>query len=615
LKNKCRLFLLLLAAIPSLQAQILDDSSRQTYSIRTVFIRTQKEMMQNRGQSDPDTNLEGFSEKLDFLRKDGRDYQNLGTFGSASRPLLYELPESIGKRNGMNAYDVLYPGLNDVPYFKTLSPYSRIRYMQGARQRSILQTTFSVNPIPNLNLAGHYQRFSTLRVLNVTEQDENETDHHSLWLSSNYQSKNGKYSAWGHYQLVKHAQFQTGGAKAGGPGFADSLFEFTNIMQTNLGKDARNRDVRDNWHFSHVFRIGAGFYLSSIHSRLKQITYFRDPRPDSLYYGKENFFFQEGSTGTPDALFIERTFEVVENTGGAGWQDTARTVFLYVKRRDWAFTNSFYPGSRKGVDLFAGLQHDGRIQSLHYNLKAEFLDKDEFDLNAGLSWKGLRLKARSISFRPSMVQESFQSKNLLYENRLLPGLGLQFGIEKLFTWKTLKIKPRMEWISVRQGIAFDSTFKPFQTSGTTRFLYPGIDIELSLWKRIHSSARITRPIQTGPKIAGIPGYMLFTSLYVDLIKKKKSYAVQPGLSLEWRNDWNSELFAAPNAQWYIQQRLSVPTYFMVNTFVQFRIDRVRLYFRVHNTLQGLGGKGYVAAPGYPAQRRLFELGIDWTFFD
>jgi len=54
---------------------------------------------------------------------------------------------------------------------------------------------------------------------------------------------------------------------------------------------------------------------------------------------------------------------------------------------------------------------------------------------------------------------------------------------------------------------------------------------------------------------------------------------------------------------------------MVNTFVQFRIDRVRLYFRVHNTLQGLGGKGYVAAPGYPAQRRLFELGIDWTFFD
>jgi hypothetical protein len=46
-----------------------------------------------------------------------------------------------------------------------------------------------------------------------------------------------------------------------------------------------------------------------------------------------------------------------------------------------------------------------------------------------------------------------------------------------------------------------------------------------------------------------------------------------------------------------------------------RIDRVRIYFKVHNVLQKLGSPGYFATPFYPGQRRLFEFGLNWTFFD
>jgi hypothetical protein len=53
----------------------------------------------------------------------------------------------------------------------------------------------------------------------------------------------------------------------------------------------------------------------------------------------------------------------------------------------------------------------------------------------------------------------------------------------------------------------------------------------------------------------------------------------------------------------------------MNAFAHVRIDRVRVYLRVHNVLQGLGSMGYFAAPGYAGQPRLFEIGLDWTFFD
>jgi hypothetical protein len=188
-------------------------------------------------------------------------------------------------------------------------------------------------------------------------------------------------------------------------------------------------------------------------------------------------------------------------------------------------------------------------------------------------------------------------------------------LEKEFRLKGISLRPRLEALNVENGIAFDTSFSPFQTTGKTEIRYLGIDIRTSFFKRLHSQTSFTRSLQNGTRIAGMPGYTLNTSHWFDLVKNQKAYAVQIGLSLDWRTDWTAEMFNGLNGQWYLQQAGSVPTYFMMNSFVHLRIDRVRVYLRVHNTLQGLGTEGYFATPLFPAQQRLFELGLDWTFFD
>ena len=598
-------------------AQILDDSSRQIYSIRTVLIRQEKEMESNRGRISPDTLLPGFSDKLDFLIRNGRIFQNLGTFASASRPLLFELPSSIGKRNGMQAFDALIPGREGVPYFHTLSPFTSIRYMQGARQRAMLQANFSVNPLSGWNLSAGYQRLTALRVLNVTSQDERETDHHSLWISSNFSSRNGRYRAWGHYRHLNHLQYITGGAVPGATGFSDSIFTNPEIMKAKLFRDARNRDLRNDWYFSQVLKLKGKWYFRSIHLREKQLTRYGDSRPDSSYYGRDHFYFQDAgpSSGEPDSLFVQRIFEVYEHSAGIGLQDTSSSFFLFAKRRDWNFRNFFLPGSRSGADLIFGINWDGNAGKLRHHFSLEWRDAGEYDFKGRMQWKGLVADGRFFSFRPSMVQETFQSRNLFYERNFQSSRAVQLRLSALLPMGGIRIRPRMEWMQVSSGIAFDSSFRPFQATGISSFLYPGLDLETNIGKRIHSASSFTIPFQGGQRIAGMPQYILSSSHWADLVKNRKSIAAQIGFTIDWRARWVSEMFAAPNAQWYVQTKEKIPSYIAFTAFSHVRIDRVRVYFRVHNVLQGLNAPGFFAAPGYPSQRRLFELGLDWTFFD
>ncbi len=618
MKNILILSFLFFLPLNSALAQILDDSSRQIYSLRTVMMRQEYNMALNRGRLPVDTILEGFSEKLDFRDKDGKEFQNLGVFGSASRPILYELPVAIGQRNGMQAFDVLVPTKETVQYFNTLSPFSSIRYMQGARKRAMIQTTFSVNPMPRFNISAHYQRLTALRVVNVSSSDEREIDHHSLWLSSNYRSKNGAYRVWGHYRHLNHLQYETGAALPGGSGFTDSLFISPAILSARLSKDTRNRDLRNSWYFSQILKNGnTGLYLRSIHSKEKQVNRYGDSRPNPSYYGPSNFFYQADGPerGEPDSVFSQRVFNVWENTIAAGRQDSLSDFRVYLKRRDWTFENNYAPENKSGAEWIAGFAFDGIWKGFATVLKAEAKNKDEFDLNGSIVWKGWNLNGRILSFMPSMVQQEFRSQNLDYTRNFNSSRALRLRIEKEFRIKRIRIQPFFENIGISRGIAFDSTFTPFQSTGLTNITYGGLQFSASLAGRLHTSTRFTKTIQSGTRISGMPGMMLSSTNWFDLVKNSRAYAVQLGFQLDWRSDWQSEAYHSINAQWYLTKSGSIPDYVMMNAFAHVRIDRVRVFLRVHNVLQGLGSMGYFAAPGYAGQPRLFEIGLDWTFFD
>lgn len=599
-----------------MQAQILDDSTVMRYHSGTVRFRNEEQMGRNQNSQGLDTSLSYFSEKGDFLVQNDRLFQNLGVFGSAGQNLFYQMPHSIGLRNGMEMFDYLIPDRSQIAYFNTFSPFSEIRYTQGARKRASLKTTFSVNPSRGLNLSGYYQRLTGTRILNVTQQEERLVDHHSAYVSGNFSDSTGRYRAWGHYQHLNHLQYETGGGKLPSSGNSDSLFLAPDLAQVQLNRDARNREIRNNWYFSQVWKpLGKLFHLRTSHYRSRQVNRFEDPRPSVAFYKAERLALQKSPNvgEVSDSVLALRTFQVWENALFAGIQDSVQTTEVYLKRRDLKYQNNLQTFLVPKSEWIAGFRFAGLYKGNQAVLQAEYLNVDQFDLKGSILLKGWQLDARLMSWMPSVAERTFISKSLLYQTNFKASRGLQIKAEKQFRIGNWYLKPGYEQFTVSNGIAFGSDFLPFQESEISVMQYASLSFG-GVAGRIHTDNRLVRVFQSGGRIAHMPGYVYRSTHWFDLVRNRKAYAVQLGLNLDWRTDWSAEQFHPLNGQWFLSDQ-SIPTYFLVDAFAHVRIDRVRIYFKVHNVLQGLGSPGYFAAPLYPAQRRLFEVGLNWRFFD
>jgi hypothetical protein len=596
-------------------SQILDDTTKLLYSNKTVKYRYENQMITGHGYQTGDTSMREFNQQIDFLYQQNGWHQNLGVFGTAARPLFYTLPASIGLRNGMTAFDYLIPNRDQIPYFNTLSPYTEVFYMQGARQRSMLKTTLSQNVLPGLNLAAHYQRFTGLRILNVTQSDERLTDHHSAWISVNFQTKNKKYRAWAHYQHLNQLHYETGGALVPQQGRKDSLFISPNIMPVKLDANARNRDLRNNWYASQIWKPFGNFFLRTSNQRIRQVNTYGDPLPNLGFYGDSLYFQKQGNPkGKADSIWVKRTYQLWENGLYAGYQDSLYFLSVYVKRRDNFLRSNFFTRYNQVTEYLYGAQLQWTVGEKQFWAKGEWIGPEEFDLAGSLKWKGLLASGRILNFTPALIQREFFSKNLVYETNFQSSNATQFAVSYALPLKNLTLTPAFENQTVARGISFNQNFQPFQTDKIAVMQYLCLQMD-GHWNRFHSTNKFIRVFQSGGRIAAMPSYVYHSCHEFALLKKRKGFYAALGFNLDWRFDWPSEDYNPLNGQWFLQTRTTIPPYFLFDAFTHIKIDRLRLYFKVHNTLQGLGGAGYYGAPWYPAQRRLFEFGLCWTFFD
>jgi hypothetical protein len=127
-----RVLLLLLALLPlALRAQITDDTTKVLFGPRTTLIVREPNMLRNLTEGTPlDTTLNGFHQSRNWAY-DSTFQQNLGTLGTASRRLLWEVNTNIGARYGRDVFNRYFREPDAIPYYDTRSPFSFFRFIQG----------------------------------------------------------------------------------------------------------------------------------------------------------------------------------------------------------------------------------------------------------------------------------------------------------------------------------------------------------------------------------------------------------------------------------------------------------------------------------------------------
>ena len=133
---------------PRRGSRVIDDTTKQIYGPRTSRYYYEEDVFFNTfALRQVDTVIRNFH-RFDEVRRNENLYQDLGTEGTAIRPIYYQVPENIGVSSGFNVYDV-YWEREKIKYWDTKSPFSNMNVVLGGRGRSITRATYSRNISPN----------------------------------------------------------------------------------------------------------------------------------------------------------------------------------------------------------------------------------------------------------------------------------------------------------------------------------------------------------------------------------------------------------------------------------------------------------------------------------
>lgn len=131
LKKILLIISIFVCGISSVFAQVTDDSTKNIYGAKTTFFTTEENIKNNiEAYKVIDTSLTN-THNWDPVNISDYYYQNLGTVGTAMRPVFYETPHIIGKRSGFGVYDYYVKTPDKFKYFDTKSPYTKMRSVFG----------------------------------------------------------------------------------------------------------------------------------------------------------------------------------------------------------------------------------------------------------------------------------------------------------------------------------------------------------------------------------------------------------------------------------------------------------------------------------------------------
>ena len=121
----------------------------------------------------------------------GYFYNNIGNLGSPSYNQVYGQVSDFGFDAGIHFFDIFRLKNNDIRFYDSWSPFTRIYYVQGAKELQIFHVLHSRNITPRWNVTLLYRGYaSTGFYLNQVSKNKN------IALTSRYASRNGMYKIY-----------------------------------------------------------------------------------------------------------------------------------------------------------------------------------------------------------------------------------------------------------------------------------------------------------------------------------------------------------------------------------------------------------------------------------
>lgn len=560
----------------------------------------------------------------------------LSNLAQAPRPLQFSPEKYVGYVHGYHLFNRYFYSTDSVRYYNTKTPFTSARYINGAKEETVVNVIHSQNIGPNVNLGFDYQRLVQDGFYN-----RNKAGIHNFNLFNWYRSRNNKYNLMAAYVFNQVKSQENGGVDA------DDIFT-NSAYQRDLRTipiqlaDAENRIDNNSISIRQSIFLGPT-YTRKINDSLEvqavnpkyafthHLQYgafkirYTDEERDSTYY--QNFFIYADSTrdftrswtlmndfafqhfaATPDdSAFNAR--QPVWRTGIRyllnKWEQQSDTRFLH------------------GIQLYGGIQTNPYLDSKwKYSLNGTLELAPEYAGDFLTEANVLYQISEKSSLEPSVsinlqtpayrwgktLTNHYQWENA-FKKTLISDAGLTY---RLNPWR---LETGIQYQMVQRYVYLEENSQPNQLDDALHVIRATLKKDFN-WKRFYMSNKLSAQWVSDNDIIRMPVFYLHQQLYYrgSYIKKKPIHA-QFGLDLTYFTNHYGDAYNPALMAFFVQRRELLRYYPIIDVFFNLQVKRARIFFQMQHINQGLFEGGYYASPNYPAAPRAFKLGVSWQFYD
>ena len=630
---------LLLFFSSAVRAQILDDSTKVRYGPRTTRVVREVEVLRDSTAGVPlDTTLTRAPQSR-FWLYDSTFQQDLGTMGSASRPLLFAANAQLGARLGRNVFDRFFRNAASTPYYDSRSPYSFFRVVQSSSGEQIFEFTYSRSFKKNFSIGASYERIASNKILGAISSRDGLVEHNGMLFFGRYQTENERYNLIFSFVAGRHRAVEQGGIRP----FASEkrpqdLFKYE--KQRVYLTTAQNKDDRDQFHFLQTYRLlGRGLTLFHVFDAQRQFNSYSDQALQRDSANRLLYYPRRFDLRNPFTTLDRSEYRQVENTLGVLGRTPAVEYRLYARRRDYSLVSSTLPivsnatlpgldakaqnlvpafGPVTGGQVFLGGTAAFRYRIYAIEAAGEYKLFNEYWLRVSARTGPLSAELLRTSYAPTLTQQRFVGNHYSWENK---GFG-NTSTDQL----TLRLRQRLPGAAdhaielsaaaanVSNLVFYNSFAEPEQLSDAKQLLIGAVRHRVRLGRVVFDNqATYTR----GGDGVGlrIPALVAESRAYYDSRLFKKAIAAQTGIEVYYQSRFRGYQYSPSTQQFYIQDTFTMRAYPVVSAYFAADIKTVDIFLKASYLNEGIYDNGYFATPYYTAYPRRFTLGIKWNFYN
>lgn len=543
-------------------------------------------------------------------------YQTLGILGQAHKSLYFSYDKKVNFTYHTLPYPLYYKTQDDIRFYDINSTYTKLSYIYGIPEedhfnlefaQQLRQVQIAVNMYANYNTG--YFLHQDVRNLVGDAAIHYETPNELYGFRASYvinrfdNNENG-----GLQRPYDYLEAPTANKKSFRVNSARAKMEI-NTHDVALQQYLNLKDKKKRYYgtFTHTiqYKQYKSLFTDEIDSTHIYPFYYVTDR-DSLIDSTRSFSIINSiqySNYSPYSKKENKKYFI--HFAGGAMHEYTRIPYIQLN------SNSLIPFVRARIRLFSVMEIFGNFNYtfLGYNkhdaiahLGAEWAINREKEHFLGVKANFFRV---SPDFDMSYMNNSCFQWDTTWKKQNIAELGAY--------WKYKDYSAEINYYVLNKYTLLGTDIHPYQLKETANLIQGNIYAPFH-YKGFGATANLMLQYCDNDSIQ-VPLFAFKLSTYYVFRLFKRKMQLQVGADLMYNTSYYSNAFCPNINAFYLQHKEKLGNDFYFDAFVNFRVNRIYVFFRISNLLSPIQNYNMFLTPNYPINNYKISIGINWRFHD